>query len=74
MPSIQAGDLAGTELPKKRKYLSRSPRIPFNSEQLAVLEGRFRQSPYLSGSEVQKLARDLRMSDVRVSSSKFTLW
>ncbi|XP_028968113.1 homeobox protein MSX-1-like [Galendromus occidentalis] len=51
---------------KKRKYLSRSPRIPFNSEQLAVLEGRFKESPYLSGSEVQKLARDLHMSDVRV--------
>ncbi|OQR67130.1 lipoyltransferase 1: mitochondrial-like [Tropilaelaps mercedesae] len=68
LQELSATNLSGcspNDLPKKRKYLSRSPRIPFNSAQLSVLEERFRQAPYLSGAEVQRLANELEMSDVR---------
>ncbi|XP_022657695.1 homeobox protein MSX-2-like isoform X2 [Varroa destructor] len=66
LSTTSLGNCTISELPKKRKYLSRSPRIPFNSAQLSVLEEQFRQAPYLSGAEVQRLANELDMSDVRV--------
>lgn len=61
--------LAGSqkkEGPQKRQ-LGRHPRIPFSSHQLAVLEEKFKNSPYLSSTEVTQLSQSLQLADVRVS-------
>ncbi|KAF5292918.1 hypothetical protein FQA39_LY13798 [Lamprigera yunnana] len=49
-----------------RRQLGRHPRIPFTSHQLAVLEEKFRQSPYLSSADVLKISRTLQLADIRV--------
>ncbi|XP_065348343.1 homeobox protein MSX-1-like isoform X2 [Cloeon dipterum] len=50
---------------QKRK-LGRNPRIPFSSSQVSVLEQRFKQSQYLSSSDVAELANFLNLSETRV--------
>lgn len=60
------------EGPQKRQ-LGRHPRIPFSSHQLAVLEEKFKHSPYLSSSEVTQLSQALHLADVRVSTF-FEIW
>ena len=50
-----------------RRKLGRNPRIPFSGSQVAVLEDKFRNSPYLSSSDVAHLSNLLRLSDSRVS-------
>ncbi|XP_059471655.1 homeobox protein MSX-2-like [Neocloeon triangulifer] len=50
---------------QKRK-LGRNPRIPFSSSQVSVLEQRFKQSQYLSSSDVAELANYLNLSETRV--------
>jgi homeobox protein MSX len=52
---------------QKRK-LGRNPRIPFSSSQVSVLEQRFKQSQYLSSSDVAELANYLNLSETRVSA------
>lgn len=54
------------EGPQKRQ-LGRHPRIPFTTQQLSILEDKFRKTPYLSSSEVTKLSRSLQLADIRVS-------
>lgn len=58
--------LGKREAPQKRQ-LGRHPRIPFTSHQLAVLEEKFQQSPYLSSEEVTRLSQNLQLADVRVN-------
>ncbi|GLV43320.1 uncharacterized protein CBL_03863 [Carabus blaptoides fortunei] len=53
------------EGPQKRQ-LGRHPRIPFSGQQLAVLEEKFKNSPYLSSTEVTQLSRKLQLADIRV--------
>lgn len=53
------------EGPQKRQ-LGRHPRIPFTSHQTAVLEERYKISPYLSTSDVLQLAQQLQLPDCRV--------
>ncbi|KAL1114793.1 hypothetical protein AAG570_007617 [Ranatra chinensis] len=60
-----------TEIGSKRKEgvqkrkLGRNPRIPFSASQVAALEERYRQSPYLSTDDVAHLSNLLRLSDTR---------
>ncbi|XP_054282553.1 homeobox expressed in ES cells 1-like [Macrosteles quadrilineatus] len=49
-----------------RRKLGRNPRIPFSAAQVAVLEDKFRVSPYLSTSDVGHLSTLLRLSDTRI--------
>lgn len=55
----------------RRRRLGRNPRIPFSTEQVAILEKKFRTSPYLSNSDVAHLSKCLQLSESRVSISKF---
>ncbi|KAK4884358.1 hypothetical protein RN001_000629 [Aquatica leii] len=50
----------------QRRQLGRHPRIPFTTQQLAILEEKFRESPYLSSAEVLKISRILQLADIRV--------
>lgn len=52
----------------QKRQLGRHPRIPFTPHQLAVLEEKFKQSPYLSSEEVIELAKRLQLADIRVSN------
>ncbi|XP_078518318.1 uncharacterized protein LOC144782972 [Lissotriton helveticus] len=45
---------------------SRSPRVPFSSFQLSVLEGSFRQTRYLSTSQVREISTELELTENRV--------
>jgi homeobox protein MSX len=58
---------------QKRK-LGRNPRIPFSSSQVSVLEQRFKQSQYLSSSDVAELANYLNLSETRVSRSELKIF
>lgn len=46
----------------------RSARIPFTADQVQVMERKFYRSPYLSGSDVTGLAKELQLSETRVRS------
>ncbi|KAK5648892.1 hypothetical protein RI129_003784 [Pyrocoelia pectoralis] len=50
----------------QRRQLGKHPRIPFTTHQLSILEEKFRQSPYLSSSEVTQVSRFLELADIRV--------
>lgn len=50
----------------QKRQLGRHPRIPFTPHQLAVLEAKFHQTPYLSSEEVIELAKQLQLADIRV--------
>ncbi|KAJ1106787.1 hypothetical protein NDU88_004185 [Pleurodeles waltl] len=45
---------------------SRSPRVPFSSFQLSVLEGSFQQTRYLSTSQVREISTELELTENRV--------
>ncbi|XP_034239091.1 homeobox protein MSH-D-like [Thrips palmi] len=49
-----------------QRRLGRNPRIPFSPHQVAVLEGRFRRSHYLSSADVADLSTELDLSETRV--------
>lgn len=49
-----------------RRKLGRNPRIPFSSSQIAFLEAKFLQTPYLSSSDVTQLAGYLKLTETRV--------
>ncbi|KAK6639726.1 hypothetical protein RUM43_008001 [Polyplax serrata] len=48
-----------------RRKLGRNPRIPFSSSQIAFLEAKFLQTPYLSSSDVTQLAGYLKLTETR---------
>ncbi|KAF5275191.1 hypothetical protein FQR65_LT04223 [Abscondita terminalis] len=50
----------------QRRQLGRHPRIPFTTQQLAILEDKFRESPYLSSAEVVRISKLLQLADIRV--------
>ncbi|VDQ13047.1 unnamed protein product [Trichobilharzia regenti] len=50
-----------------KHYKNRSPRIPFTRDQLYGLETKFQKSKYLSGWEVKQLAKNLNLTETRVS-------
>ena len=52
---------------KRRKCISRGPRIPFSSTQVSILESKFHSSHYLSSREVLDLALELDINEQRVS-------
>ncbi|KAF8569431.1 hypothetical protein P879_04260 [Paragonimus westermani] len=47
---------------------NRNPRIPFSRTQVNVLEEKFRLTHYLSGAEVNQLAKQLALTETRVST------
>ncbi|VDP59195.1 unnamed protein product [Schistosoma mattheei] len=49
-------------------YKNRSPRIPFSRDQIFGLERKFQNSKYLSGWEVKQLAKNLSLTETRVSN------
>ena len=51
---------------QQKRRLGNHPRIPFTKFQLATLEERFRQDPYLSSFEVSNLSTMLQISERRV--------
>ena len=51
---------------RKRK-LGRNPRVPFTQHQVSVLEGKFRQTHYLSSVDVAELSAALNLTETRVS-------
>lgn len=51
----------------QKRRLGRNPRIPFSTEQVALLEEKFQISPYLSNTDVIELSRCLQLSESRVS-------
>lgn len=53
---------------KKRKSLNRGPRIPFTGSQVSELEAKFSATQYLSSLEVSQLAKQLNLTDTRVSA------
>lgn len=55
----------------RRRRLGRNPRIPFSTEQVTILERKFRSSPYLSNSDVAHLSKCLQLSESRVSRPIF---
>lgn len=58
----------------RRRRLGRNPRIPFSTEQVTILEKKFRSSPYLSNSDVAHLSKCLQLSESRVSKPIFYLF
>lgn len=56
---------------KRRKCISRGPRIPFSSTQVSILENKFNSSHYLSSREVLDLALELDINEQRVSITLF---
>ncbi|XP_065203888.1 homeobox protein vab-15 [Planococcus citri] len=50
----------------QKRRLGRNPRIPFSSEQVAILEEKFQTSPYLSNSDVNDLSTCLQLSESRI--------
>lgn len=65
-------DLIGKRETAQKRQLGRHPRIPFTSHQLAVLEEKFQQSPYLSSEEVTRISQNLQLADIRVTVKTFT--
>ncbi|CAH1117223.1 unnamed protein product [Phaedon cochleariae] len=53
------------DAPQKRQ-LGRYPRIPFTNQQIATLEEKFQESPYLSSDEAASLSQKLHLADVKV--------
>jgi hypothetical protein len=53
----------------QKRRLGRNPRIPFSSEQVNMLEGKFQISPYLSNADVNDLSKVLHLSESRVSTT-----
>ncbi|KAG5876735.1 hypothetical protein JTB14_028609 [Gonioctena quinquepunctata] len=53
------------DAPQKRQ-LGRYPRIPFTNQQIAILEEKFQESPYLSSEEATNLSKQLHLADVKV--------
>ncbi|XP_050509108.1 homeobox protein ceh-1-like [Diabrotica virgifera virgifera] len=60
VPRIQKKD------PPQKRQLGRYPRIPFTNEQIATLEEKFQESPYLSSEEASNLSRRLQLADIKV--------
>ncbi|XP_056639245.1 homeobox protein H17-like [Diorhabda sublineata] len=52
--------------PPTKRQLGRYPRIPFTNEQIAILEEKFQESPYLSSEEASNLSKKLQLTDVKV--------
>ncbi|XP_076314784.1 homeobox protein MSX-2-like [Tachypleus tridentatus] len=52
--------------PAKRRQLGRSPRIPFTTAQVSILEHKFQRTHYLSGLEVTELSQILGLTETRV--------
>ncbi|XKL64565.1 hypothetical protein PGB90_004651 [Kerria lacca] len=50
----------------QKRRLGRNPRIPFSTEQVALLEEKFQISPYLSNSDVIHLSNCLQLSESRI--------
>ncbi|XP_074035742.1 homeobox protein MSX-3 [Leptinotarsa decemlineata] len=53
------------DTPQKRQ-LGRYPRIPFTNQQIAILEEKFQESPYLSSEEAINLSKMLHLAEVKV--------
>lgn len=63
------------ESPGVLRARNRNSRVPFTRKQVERLEAIFGQTNYLSGREVTEVARELQISESRVSLSKLIqLW